>query len=80
MKTLKLWPDSELWGFPEFCFFCFLGFGVFLPMFTDVSRLVSLALNQECVRQKNNTENSPLCCPQVPRERSRDVGIIQQKC
>ena len=59
--------------------FCFFFFG-FLPMFTDVSRLLaSPALNQGWVRQKSNTENSPLCWLQVPRERSGDAEIIQQK-
>lgn len=62
-----------------FLFFVFCFFG-FLPMFTNVSRLpASPALNQGCVRQKNKTENSPLCCLQVPRERARDAEIIQQK-
>ena len=82
MKTLTLWPEkAQQWGFPEFCFFCFVFFFFgFLPMFTDVSRLLaSPALNQGCVRQKSNTENSPLCWLQVPRERSGDAEIIQQK-
>ena len=31
------------------------------------------------MRQKDNPGNSPLCCPQVPRERSRDANTMMMQ-